>query len=376
MAKSKARMKNRYLERPSTPAVQVEEQSGAQNQFLRRFATLYDVVAGRVSYHGFIPAEPQTSTYRDTAVTTTVPVPPDEALMRREGAPTPTEVDDKYSADAKLGAHQKLPDSDLLKAVHAYASDYYACATKDRGRRDWKSMEETALLAMGILLEEAAAEAPKITANPVKAASILAYFHNSGVAHSIKDLEKALPSIASVNGMQVKDYLQYLGDENKIRVEKIGSGNWYWSFLSEEKKSKEAILSRVQEENDKVAKSVEELQSGVEEASTAREDDEDMLESGGDDRATLMQRHAALTADLAALRVELASYADNDPVEVERKRAQTGEFKRGAEARTDEIYAIEGWFKEQGVDEETLTNIKRATYGGEFSEEEGGLREL
>ncbi|KAK5004948.1 hypothetical protein LTR60_006403 [Cryomyces antarcticus] len=158
MAKSKARMKNRYLERPSTPAVQVEEQSGAQNQFLRRFATLYDVVAGRVSYHGFIPAEPQTSTYRDTAVTTTVPVPPDEALMRREGAPTPTEVDDKYSADAKLGAHQKLPDSDLLKAVHAYASDYYACATKDRGRRDWKSMEETALLAMGILLEEAAAE--------------------------------------------------------------------------------------------------------------------------------------------------------------------------------------------------------------------------
>ncbi|KAK5158621.1 hypothetical protein LTR04_005195 [Oleoguttula sp. CCFEE 6159] len=176
--------------------------------------------------------------------------------------------------------------------------------------------------------------------------------------------------------MQVKDYLQYLGDENKIRVEKIGSGNWYWSFLSEEKKSKEAILSRVQEENDKVAKSVEELQSGVEEASTAREDDEDMLESGGDDRATLMQRHAALTADLAALRVELASYADNDPVEVERKRAQTGEFKRGAEARTDEIYAIEGWFKEQGVDEETLTNIKRATYGGEFSEEEGGLREL
>ncbi|KAL2350724.1 hypothetical protein BJ546DRAFT_373802 [Cryomyces antarcticus] len=158
MAKSKARMKNRYLERPSTPAVQVEEQSGAQNQFLRRFATLYDVVAGRVSYHGFIPAEPQTSTYRDTAVTSTVPVPPDEALMRREGAPTPTEVDDKYSADAKLGAHQKLPDSDLLKAVHAYASDYYACATKDRGRRDWKSMEETALLAMGILLEEAAAE--------------------------------------------------------------------------------------------------------------------------------------------------------------------------------------------------------------------------
>ena len=41
----------------------------------------------------------------------------------------------------------------------------------------------------------------------------------------IKDLEKALPMIASINGMQVKDYLTAMTNENSIRMEKIGGGN-------------------------------------------------------------------------------------------------------------------------------------------------------
>jgi len=39
--------------------------------------------------------------------------------------------------------------------------------------------------------------------------------------------------------MQVKDYLTALVDENKLRVEKIGSGNWYWCFKGDEKRKKE-----------------------------------------------------------------------------------------------------------------------------------------
>lgn len=38
--------------------------------------------------------------------------------------------------------------------------------------------------------------------------------------------------------MVVKDYLQALSGEGLIRVEKIGSGNWYWSFLSDAKQGK------------------------------------------------------------------------------------------------------------------------------------------
>jgi hypothetical protein len=77
--------------------------------------------------------------------------------------------------------------------------------------------------------------------------------------------------------MQVKDYLQALSDDNKIRVEKIGSGNWYWSFPSDEKKAKEAMLERAQEEFNKANAALTELQAKVDEAGAAREDDDDML---------------------------------------------------------------------------------------------------
>lgn len=44
----------------------------------------------------------------------------------------------------------------------------------------------------------------KITCNPQKLASIVSYLQRSRTAHTIKDLEKHLPSVASINGMQVK----------------------------------------------------------------------------------------------------------------------------------------------------------------------------
>jgi len=65
---------------------------------------------------------------------------------------------DPYFASGQLGSAQSLPDSDLLKHLHAYASDFYRSATTSRGKRDWRSMDETALLALGILIEETAAE--------------------------------------------------------------------------------------------------------------------------------------------------------------------------------------------------------------------------
>jgi hypothetical protein len=123
----------------------------------RKQATLYDAVAGRVGYEGFLGEDAPTK-YRDTVSRSNIAIPPDEVLFRRRGAPVRYEEDDMYTADRHLGPQQRLPDSDLLKTIHAYASDFYANATPDGGKRDFKSLDETALLAMGILLEEAAAE--------------------------------------------------------------------------------------------------------------------------------------------------------------------------------------------------------------------------
>jgi len=87
-----------------------------------------------------------------------VPVNPDEVLFRKRGAPDRYEEDDFYWADRHLDAtkDQALPDSDLLKAVHAYVADFYSRAIPINGDANQRSMDETALLACGILLEEAA----------------------------------------------------------------------------------------------------------------------------------------------------------------------------------------------------------------------------
>ena len=79
-------------------------------------------------------------------------------LFRRKAAPIRYEEDDFYWADRYLTDSQKLPESDLLKAIHAYASQFYGRAVKGRGKVDFESLDETALLAMGILMEETAGE--------------------------------------------------------------------------------------------------------------------------------------------------------------------------------------------------------------------------
>lgn len=47
-----------------------------------------------------------------------------------------------------------MPDSDLLKAIHAYASDFFGKVLGEEARVSFGSLDETALIALGVLLEE------------------------------------------------------------------------------------------------------------------------------------------------------------------------------------------------------------------------------
>lgn len=178
--------------------------------------------------------------------------------------------------------------------------------------------------------------------------------------------------------MQVKEYVQAVTDENLIRVEKIGSGNWYWSFLSDEKIRKEQALEKALADKEKAAATVMELQLKVDEAGAEREDDEDdMLMEGGGDRKTMTLKHTELEKELEKLRVELASYKDNDPMEVENQRNAIVKNRLEVERYTEQIQAMEGWFKKQvGGDKEQMKGMKMEWYGDEYDEEEAALREL
>ena len=92
--------------------------------------------------------------------------PPNEVLQHSEGAPTGDGFDGAYySWTDRLPRELRLPDSDLLKALHTYASDYYGHA--EGATHSLLSMDGTALIASAILLEELVAESLEKSGNLV-----------------------------------------------------------------------------------------------------------------------------------------------------------------------------------------------------------------
>ena len=178
--------------------------------------------------------------------------------------------------------------------------------------------------------------------------------------------------------MQVKDYLQSLSDDNEIHVEKIGSGNWYWSFTGEEKRSKEAQLDKLRIERDNHAASVAALQEKVDEATTAREDgNDDEADNVEMSRQALLERYEKLEKDMSDLKSELAVYCDHDPLELENRKSLVQKYKDEAMQWTEQILSLENWLCRQTAgDKEQLLMIKRSCYGDEFDEDEGALREI
>jgi len=63
--------------------------------------------------------------------------------------------------------------------------------------------------------------------------------------------------------MLVKDYLTALVDEGLLRVEKIGSGNWYWAFRSEVTNTKRQILKNCLDEKDKLRTAISEVKRAI-----------------------------------------------------------------------------------------------------------------
>ncbi|KAF3920687.1 hypothetical protein ABW21_db0208380 [Orbilia brochopaga] len=175
---------------------------------------------------------------------------------------------------------------------------------------------------------------PKFNPSAAKLIAVEAFFinHRPITAHSIKDLEKLLPTSAGIPGMQVKDYLTALVDENKIRVEKIGSGNWYWCFQGDEKKKKENELKGWQKE-------VKSLEGKIQDLNCHEKAE----------RAAAMDEIQRLTAEKAQLEKEITLYADNDPALMDYLKELVLLMKAAANVHTDNIYAIESFMKQAGM---------------------------
>ncbi|KZF24795.1 meiotic nuclear division protein-like protein 1 [Xylona heveae TC161] len=212
--------------------------------------------------------------------------------------------------------------------------------------------------------------APKSLPPLAKQTLIHSWLQKSGTAHNIRDLEKMLPQVASINGMQVKDYLQALSDEGKICVEKIGSGNWYWSFPSEERRIHERTLTKLKSDRDKLLASTDDLQMQVTGAQEARRNE--MTASDGSQGLDAVSIHGILQHEVENLRQELRNFRDCDPAEILMKQKEIDTVREGAQRWTNNIYILEGYYAELCPgDREGLDVLRRELYGESYDEEEG-----
>lgn len=172
------------------------------------------------------------------------------------------------------------------------------------------------------------------------------------------------------------DYIQALQDESRIRAEKIGSGNWYWSFVSDDKLAIEKALLNAQGAHEKALALDSELRAKIAESECQRKGDEEMMEGSGETREQLLGEKKLLEGEVAGLKCQLADYSDSDPAELERKGKEAGEWRGFAEGCTDDVYSMEGWLKETTGGGEAFVAVLREVYAEEWDEEANGLREL
>lgn len=159
-----------FLQPPTSPKDRFPGESTNDKSQIRhrrrRRATLYDAFAGeyrnvcvnctlltrpgRINQNRFI-GRPYASRWRHHLSSSNAPLS-SRKFLSRKNQPKDTDEDfDSKDVDF-VSPDTRLPRSDLLEAIHSYSSHFYANAV-DRSK-DFASMNETALIAMGILLEE------------------------------------------------------------------------------------------------------------------------------------------------------------------------------------------------------------------------------
>ncbi|RKF53382.1 Meiotic coiled-coil protein 7 [Erysiphe neolycopersici] len=210
-----------------------------------------------------------------------------------------------------------------------------------------------------------------------KLTKILEYLKNTMEVYTLKELEKILQSVASVNQMQAKDYLQALQDENLIRVEKIGSGNWYWCFTSDAKRNREKVMNDLLAEKTHLVESLAIIDYDMALELSQREKDDDnndMNANKSNDNNTrnyLLETYEELMKDSLCLDKELDSYCENNPMEMKRKIEKIKKLKESALLWTDNIEALECFLAPLLCDRVRQAEIMRAMCGDEYVIGEG-----
>ncbi|KAG7391009.1 Meiotic nuclear division protein 1 [Phytophthora pseudosyringae] len=171
---------------------------------------------------------------------------------------------------------------------------------------------------------------------------ILRIYHESKEVFNLKEVEK-LGSKAGVVLQTVKDVNQALVDDALVDCDKIGSGNYFWSFPSKLSQSRKRKLSELEQRRQTVQDKLDKVKQHVEEQKALR--------SESDERVQKLRRLDEQKAKVKALRTKAQHLAENDPATLEELERKVRMAKEGSDRWTDNVYTLKSWVvKKRGVE--------------------------
>ena len=198
---------------------------------------------------------------------------------------------------------------------------------------------------------------------------ILQIFHDEKKPFLLKDIEK----IASKKGVvlqSVHEILNSLVDDDLVKMDKIGTTNWYWSFPSEHVTKLEQNGNQCDEALKQLAKELKQLDEDIEnEKSKNKEND---AESSAQDRKNAEMALQAAKDENAKVLKELAKLQESNPELQESVAKGVDTMRLAADRWTDNLFLVKSWvdkkmgdkeqtkvfFKQQGVDLNTLDYVQ------------------
>ncbi|KAH7484403.1 hypothetical protein KRP22_005572 [Phytophthora ramorum] len=171
---------------------------------------------------------------------------------------------------------------------------------------------------------------------------ILRIYHESKEVFNLKEVEK-LGSKAGVVLQTVKDVNQALVDDVLVDCNKIGSGNYFWSFPSKLSQTRRRKLSELEQRHQTAQDKLVKVKQNVEKQKGLRPESEERVQK--------LRRLEEQKAKVQVLRTKVQHLAENDPEILEQLERKVRMAKEGSDRWTDNVYTLKSWVvKKRGVE--------------------------
>ncbi|KAL4105651.1 hypothetical protein PRIC1_003711 [Phytophthora ramorum] len=171
---------------------------------------------------------------------------------------------------------------------------------------------------------------------------ILRIYHESKEVFNLKEVEK-LGSKAGVVLQTVKDVNQALVDDVLVDCDKIGSGNYFWSFPSKLSQTRRRKLSELEQRHQTAQDKLVKVKQNVEKQKGLRPESEERVQK--------LRRLEEQKAKVQVLRTKVQHLAENDPEILEQLERKVRMAKEGSDRWTDNVYTLKSWVvKKRGVE--------------------------